>query len=86
MLNYTRESFHTLHLQGQRLLNSKWQGLSKQQMALAMETALVLGDMGKSEKARELFKPYGIDAPDKMIFTEKQCKLLRNTRAFTFIF
>lgn len=60
-----RQSFHILHLQGQRLLNSKWQGLSEQQMAMAMETAFVLGDMGKSEKARELFKPYGIDAPDQ---------------------
>ena len=38
--------------------------LSELQIAQAMETALVLGDIGKSEKARELFKPYGINAPD----------------------
>ncbi|HEX2580322.1 MAG TPA: hypothetical protein VHK67_07990 [Rhabdochlamydiaceae bacterium] len=60
----SRESFQTLHLQGQQLLKSKWKGLSELQMAQAMETALVLGDIGKSEKARELFKPYGIKAPD----------------------
>jgi len=58
------ESFHTLHLQGQKLLKSKWEGMSELQMAEALETALVLGDIGKSEKARELFKPYGMRAPD----------------------
>lgn len=60
----SRESFDTLHLQGQKLLKSHWQGMSELQMAQAMETALVLGDIGKSEKARELFNPYGIKAPD----------------------
>lgn len=60
----SRESFRTLHLQGKTLLNSNWKGLTELQMAQAMETALVLGDMGKSEKARQLFKPYGIAAPD----------------------
>jgi predicted transcriptional regulator YdeE len=60
----SRESFLALHLQGQQLLKSKWKGLSELQMAQAMETALVLGDIGKSEKARELLKPYGIKAPD----------------------
>ncbi len=61
----SRESFQTLHLQGQKLLRSKWEGLSELQMAQAMETALVLGDIGKSEKARELFQPHGsIRAPD----------------------
>ncbi len=61
----SRESFRTLHEQGQALLKSKWEGLSEQQMAEAMETALVLGDMGKSGKARELFKPFGVTAPDQ---------------------
>lgn len=60
----SEESFHTLHLQGQKLLQSKWEGMSELQMAQAMETALILGDIGKSEKARELFKPYGIKALD----------------------
>lgn len=57
-------SFQTLHLQGERLLKSKWEGMSELQMAQAMETALVLGDIGKSEKGRDLFKPYDIKAPD----------------------
>jgi hypothetical protein len=58
------ESFQVLHDQGRRLMQSKWEGLSEVQMAQALEAALVLGDMGKSEKAREIFKPYGIKAPD----------------------
>lgn len=58
------ESFQTLHLQAKRLLESGWGGLSPVQMAEAMETALVLGDMGKSEKARELFKKHHVLAPD----------------------
>ena len=60
-----RESFHELHLQGQNLLNSQWSGLTVFEMAQAMETALVLGDMGKSKKTREIFKPFGITAPDQ---------------------
>lgn len=60
----SRDSFNALHIQGQKLLKSKWGGMSELQMAQAMETALVLGDIGKSETARELFKPYGITAPD----------------------
>lgn len=60
----SRDSFQMLHLQGQRLLKSKWGGMSELQMAETMETALLLGDIGKSEKARELFTPYGIAAPD----------------------
>lgn len=58
------EGFQTFHFEGLRVLNSQWAGLSEMEMAQAMETALVLGDIGKSEKARALFKPYGIDAPD----------------------
>ncbi|HSX03233.1 MAG TPA: hypothetical protein VLG76_00725 [Rhabdochlamydiaceae bacterium] len=60
----SRESFQALHLQGQELLKSKWKGLSELQIAQAMETALVLGDIGKSGKARELFKPFDITVPD----------------------
>jgi hypothetical protein len=63
-LKLAKESFQTLHLQGQLLLKSQWEGMSELQMAQAMETALVLGDIGKSKKARELFKCYGIGSPD----------------------
>ena len=76
------ESFQTLHAQGQQLLQSNWKGLSKNQIAEAMETALVLGDIGKSAQARKLFKPYGIEAPDHddfhgeiMLILEKQPEL-----------
>lgn len=61
----SKESFHILHLQGKKLLTSKWGGMSEFQMAQAMETALVLGDMGKSEKARKIFAPYKVNAIDQ---------------------
>ena len=77
----TRESFGMLHLQGQRLLQSKWQGMSVQQMAHAMETALVLGDIGKSEKARELFKSYGIQVPDHDDFYGEAIKIIEKSPA-----
>ena len=60
----SKKSFQDLHIQGQQLLKSGWEGMSELQIAQAMETALILGDIGKSEKARELFKPYGISVPD----------------------
>lgn len=73
----SKESFNTLHLQGQSLLKSKWEGLSELQMAQAMETALVLGDIGKSEKARALFKPYKIEAPDHDDFHGEVMQVLK---------
>jgi hypothetical protein len=60
----SRYSFNKLHLQGASLLQSKYQGMSESEMMQAMEAALVLGDIGKSEKARLAFKPYGAMAPD----------------------
>ncbi len=72
----TIEDFETLHLQGKKLLQSKWGKLTEKQMAQAMETALVLGDIGKSEKARDLFKPYGVSAPDHDDFYGEAMKVL----------
>ena len=63
-LKLSKESFEQLHKQAQAILDSNWGGLSSFQMAQAMETALVLGDIGKSEKARSVFTPYGAAAPD----------------------
>ena len=60
----SRGSFDQIHAEGQRLLQSKYEGLSELEIAETMETALVLGDLGKSEKARELFKPHGASAED----------------------
>ena len=70
------EDFQILHKQGTRLLTSKWGGLTKREVALAMETALVLGDIGKSAKARELFKKYAITAPDHDDFYGEAMKIL----------
>lgn len=58
----SRASFNEVHNQAQELLSSGWNGLSGKEMAQAMETALVLGDMGKTALARELFS--NIKAPD----------------------
>lgn len=72
----SREGFQQLHHQGRALLRSRWGGLSELQMAHAMETALVLGDMGKSEQARALFVPFGINSPDHDDFHGKALQLL----------
>lgn len=58
------ESFSELHKEGVSLLNSQWKGLSSEEMKQAMETALVLGDIGKTETARTIFSPFGPKAPD----------------------
>lgn len=60
----SKQSFNKLHLQGVDLLQSKYQGMSELEVVQAMEAALVLGDIGKSEQARVVFKPYGAGAPD----------------------
>lgn len=73
----SRDSFRQLHEQGVSLLDSRWQGLSVRQMVEAMETALVLGDIGKSEKARKVFKVYGIGHyPDHDDFHEAAMRIL----------
>lgn len=73
----TRESFEHLHQQGTSLLNSKYQNLTPAQMQQAMETALVLGDMGKSERAREIFKASGANAPDHDDFYGEALEILK---------
>ncbi len=72
----SKESFDKLHAEGVKLLQSKVGGLSEIEMRQAMEAALVLGDMGKSEKAREIFKPYGATAPDHDDFHGEAMKIL----------
>ncbi len=71
-----KESFQTLHDQGIEILQSAWGGLTEVQMAQAMETALVLGDIGKSEKAREVFKLHGITAVDHDDFYGEAIQIL----------
>lgn len=73
----SRESFEHLHQQGTSLLNAKYQNLNPTQMQQAMETALVLGDMGKSEKAREIFKSEGARAPDHDDFYGEALEILK---------
>ena len=74
----SRESFDNMHLWGKSLLESRWEGLSKRQMAMVMETALVLGDMGKSETARVLFAPYGVRASDHDDFYAEAMQVLKD--------
>lgn len=74
----SHKSFWTLHCQAEELLESGWEGLSRKEMAQAIETALVLGDMGKSKIAREKFKSYGIEAPDHDDFYGEVMQLLKN--------
>lgn len=73
-----RESFAHLHAKGKALLATGWGDLSEWQMVQAMETALILGDMGKSGKARELFAPYGVRAPDPDNFYGEAMEVLKD--------
>lgn len=72
----TRNSFDALHRQGQDLLDSQYENLSPSQIRYAMETALVLGDIGKSAKGRLIFGKYGAKAPDHDDFHEEMMLLL----------
>lgn len=72
----TRESFRDLQAQAQKLLKSRFKNLSEEQIAQVMELALILGDMGKSERAREVFKQYGVYAPDHDDFHGEAMRVL----------
>ena len=72
----TWKSYRELHEQGMHLLKSKKDGMSESQIVQAMKAALVLGDIGKSEKARERFKSYGINAPDHDDFYGEAIKII----------
>lgn len=60
----SRASFKNLHTQGVNLIHSHDSGMSELEVIQAMEASLVLGDIGKSGKARDIFKSYGVNAPD----------------------
>ena len=72
----SRPSFEKLHLQGINLIKSKCKGLSELEMMQALETALILGDIGKSEKARSIFRAYGASAPDHDDFHAEVMQIL----------
>ena len=74
----SRESFRTLYEQGVRLVSSNYQNITPPEMLQAMETALVLGDMGKSEIARNIFKIYGANAPDHDDFHGQAMEIMKN--------
>jgi hypothetical protein len=73
----SRASFENLHLQGVSILKSKYLGMSELEMVQAMESSLVLGDIGKSEKARDVFKPHGAHAPDHDDFHGEVMQILQ---------
>ncbi len=74
----SKESFQKLHEQGKSLLTSNYQGLSSVQMQQAMETALVLGEMGKSEKGRSIFKGREVTALDSNDFYAQALEVLKS--------
>ncbi len=73
----TMDSFRQLHQQGQQLLKAHYEGMSQDEMVEAMEAALILGDMGKSEKARSIFKPYGVYVADHDDFYGEALQVLK---------
>jgi len=72
----SRKNFNKLHAQSVSILRSMPQ-MSRLEVIHAMEASLVLGDIGKSEKAREVFKPYGAKAPDHDDFHEEVMQILQ---------
>ncbi|CAF24730.1 unnamed protein product [Candidatus Protochlamydia amoebophila UWE25] len=50
--------------------------MSELEIIQAMEASLVLGDIGKSGKAREIFNPYGANAPDHDDFHGEAMQIL----------
>jgi HAD superfamily hydrolase (TIGR01509 family) len=73
----SKESFQALHRLGKEIIHSGYEGLSSYELTQAIESALVLGDIGKSEKAREIFRPYGAIAPDHDDFHEEALQILK---------
>ncbi len=72
----SRKSFSKLHEQSSSLLKSMPE-MSELEVIQAMEASLVLGDIGKSEKARDLFKPYRAKAPDHDDFHGEVIQILQ---------
>jgi hypothetical protein len=77
-IRLTKESFQSLHEQTKKLINSNYQGLNPAQMQQALETAVVLGWMGKSEHARKIFSPFGATAPVNTDFYGQMLDVLKN--------
>ena len=75
-MRLSRESFQMLHLQGKQLLKSRWQGMTEMEIVQAMEIALVLSDIGKSKRARILFEPYEVKAPDHDDFYRQALQIM----------
>ena len=73
----SKKSFDELHAKGMALLHSNEREMAASEMIQAMEAALVLGDIGKSEQARKLFKPYGAQAPDHDDFHGEVMQILK---------
>lgn len=72
----SRTSFERLHAQGIDVIKSHYLGMSELEILQAMEASLVLGDIGKSGKAREIFNSYGANAPDHDDFHGEAMQIL----------
>jgi len=72
----SKTSFERLHAQGIDLIKSQYVGMSELEIIQAMEASLVLGDIGKSDKAREIFNSYGVNTPDHDDFHGEAMQIL----------
>lgn len=75
----SRTSFERLHAQGIDLIKSQYVDMSELEIIQAMEASLVLGDIGKSGKAREVFNLYGANAPDHDDFHGEAMQILEHS-------
>lgn len=62
-LRLTREAFFSLHAELQNLLND-YPALTSSEVHQAIKMALILGDMGKTQTARERAKVFRVEDPD----------------------
>lgn len=72
----SRENFNKLHQWALSLIHSKIGNLSEHEVIQTIETALVLGDMGKSPKARARFADFDATAADHDHFYAQMLSIL----------
>jgi hypothetical protein len=74
----SRNAFDKIHSTGVLLLYSGHQSLSPILMKQTMETALILGDLGKTNEARRLLAVHQVSAPDHDDFLDGALQVLAN--------
>lgn len=75
----TEESFKTLFVMGQQLIKACWSQISEEEMLDALSLALILKNMVRCEKAREVFYYHGVSSYDHEEFYRQVTHALLRT-------